>query len=178
MIKEFYDSLGKLYSNCKSQELNIMMGDFHAKVSCEKHGKTVGPHGLGAGNERGERLINWCKEKKLAMMNTWFVAHPRRRYSWTNPGNRVRNQIDYILIKERYRLPISNARAYPGPDANSDHNPVITNIKMHLRALKRPKRKPRFLLDTLKNPEISADFFETVFEKIPKNQTEKNSHNQ
>jgi len=58
-IEEFYDSL---YSNCKSQEISISMGDFNAKVGCEKHGKTVGPHGLGMRNERGERLIDWCEE--------------------------------------------------------------------------------------------------------------------
>ena len=45
---EFYDLL---YSNCKSQKVNIMMGDFNAKVGCEKHGKTVRPHGLGTHNE-------------------------------------------------------------------------------------------------------------------------------
>jgi len=55
MIEEFYDSQDELYSNCKLQEKNILMGDFNAKVGCKKHGKTVGPHGLGMRNERGER---------------------------------------------------------------------------------------------------------------------------
>ena len=57
-IEEFYDSLDELYSNCKSQEINILIGDFNAKVGSEKHGKTVGPHGLGMRNGRGERLID------------------------------------------------------------------------------------------------------------------------
>jgi len=34
------------------------------------------------------------------------------------------------MINERYRSSVSNARAYPGADANSDHNPVIANIKI------------------------------------------------
>jgi len=46
------------------------------------------------------------------------------------PGDRTRNQIDYIMINERYRSSVSDARAYPGADANSDHNPVIANIKI------------------------------------------------
>jgi len=78
------------------------MGDFNAKVVCEKHGKTAGPYGLGMCNEQGERLIDWCEEKKLTIMNTWFAAHPRRRYTWASPGDRTRNQIDYIMISERY----------------------------------------------------------------------------
>jgi len=43
------------------------------------------------------------------------------------------------------------------------------------RALKHPKRKPRFVLDTLKNPDISADFSKAVFENLPKNQIQENS---
>ena len=58
-------------------------------------------------------------------------------------------------------------------DVNSNYNSVIANIKIHLRALKRPKQKPRFLLDTLKNPEINLDFSKTVFANLPMNQTEK-----
>jgi len=143
------------------------MGYFNAKVGCEKHSKTVGPHGLGMRNERGERLIDWCEEKKLAIMNTWFASHPRRRYTWTSPGDRTRNQIDYIMINERYRSSVSNARAYPGADANSDHNPVIANIKNYLRALKHLKRKPKFVLDTLKNSDISADISKAVIENLP-----------
>jgi len=156
-------------------EINISMGDFSAKVGCEKHGKTVGPHGLGMGNERGERLIHWCEGKRLAIMNTWFAAHPRRRYTRVSPGDRTRNQIEYIMINERYRCSVSNARAYPGVDANSDHNPVIANINIYLRDLKHPKRKPRFVLDTLKNLDISADFSKAVFENLPKNQIKENS---
>ena len=87
--------MDELYSNCTSQETNILMGDFNAKVVCEKHGKTAGPYGLGMCNERGERLIDWCEEKKLVIMNTWFAAHPRRRYTWASSGERTRNQIDY-----------------------------------------------------------------------------------
>ena len=75
------------------------------------------------------------------------------------------------MIDERYHSSLSNARAYSGYDANSDHDPAIENIKIHLRALKRPKRKPRFLLktDTPKNSQISADFlrlFLKIFQRI------------
>jgi len=52
---------------------------------------------------------------------------------------------------------------------------VIANIKIYLRALRHPKRKPRFVLDTLKNPDISADFSKAVSENLPKNQIQENS---
>ncbi|XP_076325096.1 uncharacterized protein LOC143233086 [Tachypleus tridentatus] len=54
------------------------MGDFNAKVGKNKIDKTVGPFGIGELNERGERLVDWCKEHDIAVMNTWFKNHPRR----------------------------------------------------------------------------------------------------
>jgi len=77
IIEKSSDSLDELYSNCKSHEINILMGDFNAKIGCEKHGKTVGPHCLGMRFEQGERLIDWCEEKKLEIMNTWFAAYKK-----------------------------------------------------------------------------------------------------
>jgi len=102
------------------------MGDFNAKVGCEKHGKTV-----------------------------------TGKFAWNNLFL-YRKQTGWKTLK-------------PEADANSDHNPVTTNIKIYLRALKHPKRKPRFVLDTLKNPDISADFSKAVFENLPKNQIQENS---
>ena len=42
-------------------------------------------------------------------------------------------------------------------------------------SLKHPKRKPRFLLDTLKISDISADVSKAVFENFPKHKIEENS---
>ena len=79
------------------------------------------------------------------------------------------------MINERYQ---SNARAYPGADANSDHTAVIANIKIHLRVLKRLKQKPSFLLDSLKNAKINTNFSKTALENFPKYQAKENFHNQ
>jgi len=57
----------------------------------------------------------------------------------------------------------------------TDRNPVTANTKIYLRVLKHPKRKPRFLLDILKYPDVSANFSKAVFENLPKNQIEENS---
>ncbi len=82
------------YRQCKNNEVNVIMGDFNAKVGNATSGKTIGPFGLGNRNERGDRLIHWCEEMGLAVMNTWFDVHPRHRYTWVSPGDRARNQID------------------------------------------------------------------------------------
>ena len=65
VLEMFYEILDDLYKNCNSQEINILLGDFNAKVRSRKQGKTVGSHGLGIRNEREERLVDWCEEKKV-----------------------------------------------------------------------------------------------------------------
>ena len=62
-FKLFYESLGDLHKNCKSQKINNILGEFNAKVGTGKQGKTVGPHGLGTRNKRGERLLDGVKTK-------------------------------------------------------------------------------------------------------------------
>ena len=95
-IDRFYDDLDETYSQCKSTEVNIVLGNFNVKVGSKQRDKTVGPFGLGVKNERGERLIHWCEEKEIAIMDTWFDTHPRHRYTWISPGERTHNQIDCI----------------------------------------------------------------------------------
>lgn len=34
------------------------------------------------------------------MINTWFKAPKRRRYTWKSPGDQTRYQIDYIMVKK------------------------------------------------------------------------------
>ena len=40
-----------------------------------------------------------------------------------------RYQLDYIMIRSRYRNTVRNCHSYPGADVNSDHNLVAANLK-------------------------------------------------
>ena len=41
------------------------MGDWNDVVGDESHRNTVGPHGLGRKNHRGQMLINFCERNGL-----------------------------------------------------------------------------------------------------------------
>ena len=45
-----------------------------------RDGSEVGEYGLGKSNERGERLLEFCRTNKLMITNTWFQQEKRRRY--------------------------------------------------------------------------------------------------
>ena len=158
-VEKFYEDLDKGMKQLKSQDVKIVMGDFNAKVGNERNEDIVGPWGLGDINERGERLIDWCKENGLMVANTWYKNHARRRYTWISPGDRTRNQIDYILIQKRFRNSIKYAKSLPGADCGSDHVPVVCKMKVKLRKLKKAKLSPKFQVEFLKtNDEMRSKF--------------------
>jgi len=142
-VEKFYEDLDKAMKQLKSQDIKIVMGDFNSKVGSEKVENIVGPFGIGKTNERGERLIDWCRENKFIVTNSWFQNHPRRCWTWKSPGDRTRNQIDFILIQERFRNSITSSKSMPGADCGSDHVPVISHLKVKLKKLKKPERTPR-----------------------------------
>ena len=101
----------------------------------------VGKFGLGKRNDRGERLIEFCKSQNLVITNTWFEQEKRRRYTWKSPGGLRRYQIDYILVRQRYRNSVKSSWSYPGADVDSDHNLVAMRLKLKLKKI--PRRKNR-----------------------------------
>ena len=67
------------------------------------------------------------------------------------PGKDERFQLDYVLVKWRYKNGVKNSRAYPGMDVNSDHNPVIMHLNIKFKKIKKAKKKPNWNLDAIKN---------------------------
>ena len=144
-IDEFYEQVNTAVRYCKSHEVNVIMGDWNAKVGSGRDGDVVGPFGLGDRNDRGNQFVEWCSNRDQIILNTWFQHHPRRLWTWKSPGDRVRNQIDYITVNKRYRNAVTQCRTYPGADCgrNCDHVPVVAQIKVKLKKLKKKKTKPR-----------------------------------
>jgi len=56
-IDIFYETLEKAKAQCKSYEINIIMGDLNAKVEHGQDGKTVGKFGVRERNEHGDRWV-------------------------------------------------------------------------------------------------------------------------
>ena len=149
-LENFYHDLEKAMSVCKSSEMKIVMGDFNAKIGEERYNTTVGPYGLGTRNDRGDTMVEWCERTELVVTNTWFKQHKRRLYTWTSPDAQTKNQIDFILVNQRYRNAIKSCKTYPGTDCNSDHNLLLANIVCKMRKMKKPKMAPNTDLSSLR----------------------------
>ena len=149
-VEKLYQEINNGIKLTKSGELLCVMGDFNAKVGKEKYEKIAGTHGLGKRNERGDRLIEFCQQNNLCVVNTWFQQPTRRLYTWKSPGGTTRNQIDYILINERFRNNVKQVKTYPGADINSDHIPVVMKLNIKLKKLEKPKVRDQIDLELLK----------------------------
>ena len=132
-INEYYGKLEETRRKCKTNEILVVMGDLNAKVGKIRDGNTVGPFGLGVRNECGDLWVDWCRNNKLIIANTWLQNHPRRLWTWQSPDDTTRNQIDFIAISERYKNGVLNCRAFPGADVGSDHVPVLATLRVKLK---------------------------------------------
>ena len=61
------------------------VGDWNAKVRSQEIPRVTGKFDLGAQNEAGQRLIEFCQENALVIANTLFQQHKRRLYIWASP---------------------------------------------------------------------------------------------
>ncbi len=74
--EQFYQELMKIYTIQKSgwKDLVIIMGDFNSQIGSRKKEEEtiIGPYNYGKRNDRGEKLVQFCLENNLKIINTWF----------------------------------------------------------------------------------------------------------
>ncbi|XP_037789312.1 uncharacterized protein LOC119584717 [Penaeus monodon] len=107
-------------------------------------------------------------DKDMEEIEIFYENHPRKCWTWKSPGDSTRNQIDYILMQERYRNSITSCRSMPGADCGSDHIPVVGTMDVKLKSVKN-----KFdILDILNSAEqrwqkIKESINEAAKEQIP-----------
>ena len=78
-------------------------------------------------------LIDFCQKNALVIANTLFQQHERRLYTWTSPDGQHRNQIDYVLCRQRWRSSIQSTKTRPGADCDSYHELFIAKFRLKFK---------------------------------------------
>lgn len=173
-IEEFYDGISTITKCLKKHHVNVILGDFNAKIGKGKVTDIIGEYGLGIRNDRGDRLIQFCQEEEYVISNTWFKLPHRRIYTWKSPQENeltiVRNQIDFVLINRRFKSSIQSAKTYPGMDIGSDHTPVVIKLRHKLKTISRTKPK-EYNIEALCNKEIKEKVTIKLNEELKKTLT-------
>lgn len=158
-IEEVYSGLEELCKLAKGEDNLIIMGDWNAIVGEGAEGQEVGAFGLGTRNERGDRLVDFFKQHDMTITNTFQNIHRRKRYTWKMPGNIGRYQIDYIIVRKRFRNQVHRCKTYPGADVNSDHNLLIMKCNVVYKKLtRRNQTTMKYDLRMLKDNTINTAY--------------------
>ena len=91
-------------------------------------------------NEAGQRLIEFCQENALVIANTLFQQQKRRLYTWTSPDGQHENQLNYILLSQRWRSSILSAKTRPEAGCGSDHEHFIAKFRLKLKKVGKTTR--------------------------------------
>ena len=81
--EQFCEDLQDLLELTHKKDVLFITGDWNAKVRTQQIPGETGKCGLGAQNEAGQRLIEFCQENALVIANTLFQQHKRRLYTRT-----------------------------------------------------------------------------------------------
>ena len=60
--EQFYEQLQGILMELNSRDINVLLGDFNAKIGTDNTGyeRVMGTHGLGEMNENGGMLLDTC----------------------------------------------------------------------------------------------------------------------
>ena len=102
--------------------------------------------GIGNMNENGQRLLETCSFNDLYVTNTFLKNKPQ--VSWRHPRSKQWHQLDMIITRRRALHHVKNTRTYHSADCNSDHSPVVSNIKLIWKKIYRTKQtvKPQIIV--------------------------------
>ena len=83
----------------------------------------------------------FCQSNNLIIASTLLEHHPRHLYTWISPDNKTWNQIGYILlyiiINQKWKNALKNAKARPGADCNTDHQLLVVDMQVRLKKLRK-----------------------------------------
>jgi len=133
--EELYSLLEENVNQVVRSDIKIILGDFNAKVGKESICKpTIGIESLpNETNNNGIKMIHFAISDGLNVRSTTFPYKDIPKQTWYSADSRTVNQIEHVLISNRFRSVITDIRALRGPDIGSDHNLLKINFKVKLR---------------------------------------------
>ncbi len=101
ITEQFYDEVNETIHEHRSLDNKlIIMGDWNSQFGQREIGENnvSGDYNFGKRNDRGWRLIRFCQEHNLEIMNSFFKKKVYEKWSWVTPNLEHKTLIDYIII--------------------------------------------------------------------------------
>ena len=155
----FYATLARIINKVSKHDITIVLTDANATLCTaarDSHPDAVGRFFVDpTTNDNGERLLDFCIESDLKVIDTCF---PRKRihyWTWYSNDGRTKRALDHILVSRRWSTGITQCRVYRSAQlGNTDHRLLSAKLRLKLKAESKSNRTPKFNLENLKDPEI------------------------
>ena len=109
-----------------------------------------------------QHLVMMTERSTTSTNNSWkpLTKHQRRtfrRWTWHSPDGKHHNQVDYILVKKRFRsgVKIHRTRSFPEADIGSDHDLVMMTFRVRLKKAREP-------IEKLRDSDVACTFQATI----------------
>ena len=110
-------------------------------------------------------MLSWVYKNKnktdRVLTNTFGHHKASSRWTWHSPNRQHYSQIDYILVRKRFRSEVNIARtwSFSGADIWSDHDLLIMTCHLRLKRISEPKHtRLKFDLEKLKDNNVLETF--------------------
>jgi exonuclease III len=177
---DFYDKLQAAVTKTPRSDMLIVMGDLNASVG-RNHASNkgvIGHEGLPGLNRNGQRLLDFCALNGLVITTTLFKRRTEHKYTWYHPNGIDAKMIDHIMVNQRFKTSCLNTRSYRGFNVDSDHVPVMSDIRLKLsRNRARNRNRISFDLEKLALSDISSHFSSTLSQKCSDSRAFDEPHN-
>ena len=94
------------------------------------------------------------KNNRLVIANTFFQQSARRTYTWKSHGDMYRNQIEFIMIRNRFKNAVKTYLA----DIGSDQVPVTCKLQIKIKKPRKSALKEQRDLPKLREEQIRISY--------------------
>ncbi len=140
-VEKFFEELAAVVRDVPAHNFLTILGDFNARL-----GPADAPFPYhDSTNRNGAFLTAFCMEHELLAANTLFRKRRGKRWTFQDRATGMLRQLDYILVRKKWRNSILNAEPYSTfSSVGSDHRVVSMRVRLSLRA---PKPSPKIRHD-------------------------------
>ncbi|VDP53861.1 unnamed protein product [Heligmosomoides polygyrus] len=137
--EQFWSLIDDKTADVLPKDVIIVAGDLNGHVGVAKDGYSChGSFGYGSRNADGERIFEYAKSHNLTTVNTVFRNRDSHLISHYNGSSK--SQIDFVLVKDRDRSIVTDAKVVPYETVAPQHRPLIYTLKIAPPRLKQVER--------------------------------------